>query len=400
MRDWATRYSRQAARMHLTVVSGPSYPQQGAGFISLRSGAPPPECIPRAALERGMERAWASPQDLFGYQSAMGAWDLRALVAEQMHALGCADVDAKNVMLLSGAQQGIDFLARLFINPGDAVALEDPVYPGALQTFDLCAPRYLPIPMRADGLDLDELAAVLRHEQPKFLYIVPTFQNPTGATMPLAQRERLIALARAHDLAIIEDDPYRALRYTGAHVPPLRALDPEVIYLGTFSKTIAPGIRVGWMVMPRALRDKLYAMKEAADINSDRVMQQAVFAMMQTGFFPDHLDRIRVVYAERRAAMLDALHERMPPDVRWSEPEGGFFVWLTLPPGMDVTDVLARGNERGVGIVPGTGCTAMPGGQSGGMRLSFCAQPPDTITEGVRRLAEVIASLRAAPRRQ
>jgi 2-aminoadipate transaminase len=380
--------------MHLTVVSGPSYPKQGAGFISLRSGAPPVECIPRPWLERGMERAWACRQDLFGYQSAMGAWDLRALVAERMHALGCADVDAKNVMLLSGAQQGIDFLARLFINPGDAVALEDPVYPGALQTFDLCDPRYLPVPVGADGLDLDALEALLRHEHPKFLYVVPTFQNPTGATMPPTHRERLIALARTHDLAIIEDDPYSALRYTGADVPPLRALDPEVIYLGTFSKTVAPGIRVGWMVMPEMLRDKLYAMKEAADINSDRVMQQAVYEMMQTGFFPDHLDRIRAVYAERRAAMLAALHEHLPPDVTWTEPEGGFFVWLTLPSGMDVSEVLARGNERGVGIVPGTGCTAIPGGQSRGLRLSFCAQPPGTITEAVRRLADAIRDLR------
>ena len=394
MRDWSTRYSRQAERMHLTVVSGPSYPKQGAGFISLRSGAPPPECIPRAWLERGMERAWTNAQDLFGYQSAMGAWDLRAHVAGQMRSLGCTDVDAKNVMLLSGAQQGIDFLARLFINPGDPVALEDPVYPGALQTFDLCAPRYLSVPVGADGLDLDALTAVLRYERPKFLYVVPTFQNPTGATMPLAHRERLIALAHAHDLVIIEDDPYRALRYAGEDVPPLRALDSEVIYLGTFSKTVAPGIRVGWMVMPEVLRDKLYAMKEAADINSDRVMQQAVFEMMQTGFFPSHLDRIRAVYTERRTAMLDALREHMPPDVMWTEPEGGFFVWLTLPPEIDMTDVLAAGNERGVGIVPGIGCTAIPGGQSSGMRLSFCAQPPDTITEGVRRLADVIASLR------
>jgi 2-aminoadipate transaminase len=394
MRDWSRRYSQQAERMHLTVVSGPSYPKQGAGFISLRSGAPPPECIPRQWLERGMEHAWASTQDLFGYQSAMGAWDLRAHVAEQMRALGCADVDAKNVMLLSGAQQGIDFLARLFINPGDPVALEDPIYPGALQTFDLCAPRYLPVPVGADGLDLDALAAMLQHEQPKFLYVVPTFQNPTGATMPLAHRERLIALARANDLIIVEDDPYRALRYAGEDVPPLRALDPDVIYLGTFSKTVAPGIRVGWMVMPEALRDKLYAMKEAADINSDRVMQQAVYEMMQTGFFPAHLDRVRAIYAERRAAMLDALREHMPPDVAWTEPEGGFFVWLTLPPGMDVADVLARGNERGVGIVPGTGCTAITGGQSSGMRLSFCAQSPVTITEAIRRLADAIRDLR------
>jgi 2-aminoadipate transaminase len=394
-RDWQSHYSRQAARMHLTVVSGPSYPKQGEGFISLRSGAPPAECIPREWLERGMERAWSAPQDLFGYQSAMGAWDLRVLVAERMRALGCLDVMPQQVMLLSGAQQGIDFLARLFINPGDPVAIEDPVYPGALQTFDLCAPRYLPIPVGADGLDLDALERTLATERPQFLYTVPTFQNPTGATMPMERRERLVAIARAHGLILIEDDPYSALRYAGKDVPPLRALDPEVIYLGTFSKTIAPGIRVGWMVMPEALKEKMYAIKEAADINSDRVMQQAVVEMLRTGFFPDHLGRIRALYAERRAAMLAALAERMPPDVRWTEPEGGFFVWLRLPLGMDVADALERANARGVGIVPGTGCTAIPGGQSDGMRLSFCAQPPDAITEGIRRLADVIASLRS-----
>lgn len=394
MRDWSARYSRQAAQMHLTAVSGPSYPKEGAGFISLRSGAPAAECIPRAWLERGMERAWSAPQDIFGYESAMGAWDLRVLVAERMRAIGCLDVLPKQVMLLNGAQQGIDFLARLFINPGDTIAVEDPVYPGALQAFDLCEPRYLPVPVHADGLDLDALERTLERDRPKFLYTVPTFQNPTGATMPMVGRERLIALCRAHDLAIIEDDPYSALRYAGKDLPPLRALDPDVIYLGTFSKTVAPGIRVGWMVMPEALREKLYAMKEAADINSDRVMQQAVAEMLRTGFFPEHLERLRAVYAARRAAMLAALHEWMPPDVSWAEPEGGFFVWLRLPPGMDVADVLEGGNTQGVGIVPGTGCTAVPGGQSDGLRLSFCAQPPDNINEAIRRLAGVIASLR------
>ncbi len=392
-RDWDARYSRQAARMHLTVVSGPSYPAQAEGFISLRSGAPPAECIPREWLERGMERAWATTQDIFGYQSAMGAWDLRMVVAERMRARGCLDVTPKDVMLLSGAQQGLDFLARLFVNPGDPIAIEDPVYPGAIQTFDLCEPRYLPVPVRDDGLDLDALEATLGREQPTFLYTVPTFQNPTGATMPLARRERLIDLCRAHDLIVVEDDPYSELRFAGHSVPPLRALDADVIYLGTFSKTIAPGIRVGWMVLPEPLKDKLYAMKEAADINSDRVMQQAVAEAIGTGFFPAHLDRIRAIYRERRDAMLAALTEHMPPGVTWTEPEGGFFLWLRLPEGMDVAHVLARGQEHGVGVVPGTGCTVVPGGQSGALRISFCAIPHAQITEGVHRLAGVINSL-------
>lgn len=393
-RDWKGRFSRQADHIHLTVVSGPSYPAQGEGFISLRSGAPPTACVPRAWLERGMERAWAAQEDIYGYQSAMGAFRLRALIAEQMRARGCEDISPKHIMLLSGAQQGIDLLTRLFINPGDLIALDDPVYPGALQAFDLCAPRYLPIPVRDDGLDVDALAAALERERPKFLYTVPTFQNPTGATMPRARREALVAVCRAHDLIIIEDDPYCELRYDGEPVPPLRALDPNVIYLGTFSKTIAPGARVGWMAMPEALREKMYALKEAVDINSDRIMQEAITEMLRTGFYPAHLDRIRAVYRERRDAMLAALHEWMPPDVTWTEPEGGFFVWVRLPAGVDVADVLALGNERGVGIVPGTGCTAVPGGQRDGMRLGFCAMPPDEIAEAIRRLAGVIGAAR------
>lgn len=393
-RDWEARYSRQAAQMHITAVSGPSYPKQSAGFISFRSGSPPAECIPREWMERGMERAWASEQEIYGYESAMGAWDLRDLVAERMRDLGCPDVTPEQVMLLSGAQQGLDLLTRLFINPGDPLAIEDPTYPGAIQAFDLCEPHYLPIPIHADGLDLDALETLLQTERPKFLYIIPTFQNPTGVTMPRAHRERLIALTRAHDLLIVEDDPYGELRYGGDPAPPLRALDPDVLYLGTFSKTIAPGIRVGWLVMPETLREKLYALKEAQDINSDRFMQQAVYEAIQTGFFPGHLDRIRACYRERRDAMLTALGEYMPPDVSWTEPDGGFFIWLRLPPQMHVADVLERGNEQGVGIVPGTGCTVVPGGQSDGLRLSFCAVPPDAITEGVRRLAAVIISLR------
>jgi 2-aminoadipate transaminase len=380
--------------MHLTVVSGPSYPAQGEGFISLRSGAPPTECVPREWLERGMERAWAAEQDIFGYQSAMGAWDLRALIAEQMCVRGCPDISPKQIMLLSGAQQGIDLLARLFINPGDTIALDDPVYPGALQAFDLCAPRYLPVPVRDDGLDVDALAAAPEWERPKFLYTVPTFQNPTGATMPRKRRAQLVDVCRERDIVIVEDDPYFELRYEGEPVPPLRALDPDVIYLGTFSKTVAPGARAGWMVMPEALREKLYALKEAVDINSDRIMQEAITQMLRTGFYPAHLARIRAIYRERRDAMLGALREWMPPDVTWTEPEGGFFVWVRLPAGIDVAEVLALGNERGVGIVPGTGCTAVSGGQQDGMRLGFCVKPPDEIAEAIRRLAGVIGELR------
>lgn len=393
-RNWEALYAARAARMHLTVVSGPSYPPGTGDFISLRSGAPPAICVPIEFLEGGMQRAWNADSSIFAYASASGSYELRDQIAGRMRACGCLDVTPEHITLLTGAQQGLAFLARLFINPGDPVALDDPAYPGAIQVFDLCEPRYLPIPIGDDGMDLDALEQTLRRERPKFLYTVPTFQNPTGATLPAAKRERLVTLCQQYGVPLIEDDPYGELYFHGTRPLPLRALDSDVLYLGTFSKTIAPGIRVGWLVAPPPLWDKLYALKEAEDINSDRVMQQAMYEALQTGFYPGHLNRLRAVYHERCDAMLAALAEYMPPDVHWTEPRGGFFVWLRLPPGMHVAAVEEMGRAHGVGIVPGTGCTVTPDGHANGMRLGFCAQDPASIRVGVQRLAAAIAAVR------
>ncbi len=395
-RNWDSSFARRSAQMHLTAVSGPSYPAASPDFISLRSGAPPVECVPVEWLAHGMERTWGAGGAIFGYASATGSDELRALVAAQMHAAGATDVTPEHIMLLSGAQQGLDFLARLLVDDGDAIAIEDPVYPGAIQVFDLCHPRYLAVPVGSDGIDRAVLEQTFQRDHPKFLYTVPTFQNPTGVSMSHEARHALVALCNHYGVPIIEDDPYGELFFGETRPQPLRALDPDVLYLGTFSKTIAPGIRVGWMVTPPALWDKLYALKEAADINSDRIMQQAVYEALQTGFYPGHLARIRAVYRERRDAICAALTEYMPPDTTWQEPQGGFFVWLRLPAGMRVADVEAAGLTVGVGIVPGTGCTVTPGGQTDAMRLSFCANTPAVITEGVRRLAAAIEAVRTS----
>lgn len=394
--DWSASFADRAARVHLTVVSGPTYPPHAnPNFISLRSGAPPPECVPFEWLESGSARVWSRDATIFGYGPARGDAPLRAAVAALMRERGCTDVTPEHITLLTGAQQGLDILARLLLNPGDAIATDEPAYPGAMQIFDLHRPRYLPVPVTAAGPNLDVLAAMLAGgARPKFLYTVPTFQNPTGATLPRAGRERLVALCRRHALPVIEDDPYGELRFRGEAVPPLRALDADVLYLGTFSKTIAPGIRVGWLVAPPALWEKLYALKEAMDINSDRVMQGIVAAALATGYYPGHVVRVRAVYRERCDRMLAALRQYMPPDVTWDEPEGGFFVWVRLPAGVDVGAVEAAGRAIGVGIVPGTGCSVVPGGGADTLRLSYCAVPVEQITEGVRRVAAAIAGVR------
>lgn len=394
--DWSASLAARAGRIHLTVVSGPSYPPNAApDFISLRSGSPPPECVPLDWLEGASVRAWGDDPTILGYGPATGNPALREAVAALMRERGCADVTPEHITLLTGAQQGIDLLARLLLNEGDTIAIEEPTYPGATQAFDLFRPRYLSLPVTPHGLDLDALEAALASgTRPKFLYTIPTFQNPTGATLSRAGRERLVTLCTRYSVPIIEDDPYGELRFRGEAAPPLRALDADVLYLGTFSKTIAPAVRTGWLVAPPALWDKLYALKEAVDINSDRITQATVAVALATGFYPGHIERLRDLYRSRCDRMCAALREHMPPDVTWAEPEGGFFVWLRLPPGLTTDAVEVAGRAHGVGIVPGTGCSVVAGGEADTLRLGYCAIPADRIAEGVRRLAAAIRSLR------
>ncbi len=394
--NWEATFAERAAHIHLTAVSGPTRPTGTTpGYISLRSGAPAPECVPFEWLEAGVQRAWAAGPDLFGYAAATGSEPLRAAVAGLMRARGCDDVTPEHITLLTGAQQGLDCVARLFLNPGDAVAIDDPAYPGAMQVFDLCQPRYLPVPITPQGMDLDALEALLAGgARPRFLYTVPTFQNPTGATLHRAGRERLVALSRRYGMPIVEDDPYGELAFDGPPAAPLRALDANVLYVGTFSKTIAPGIRTGWIVTPPALWDKMYALKEAMDINSDRFTQATVAEALATGFYPGHVARVRAVYRARRDLMLNALREYLPPDVTWTEPEGGFFVWVRVPAGMDAHRVDLAARERGLGIVLGSGCTVVPEQHGDSVRLSYCSAPIEAIPEGIRRFAAAIASVR------
>ncbi len=394
--DWSASLAARAARIHLTAVSGPSYPPNAApDFISLRSGSPPPEYVPLDWLEQGAHRAWADDPTILGYGPATGSPALRSAVAALMRERGCADVTPEHITLLTGAQQGIDLLARLLLDEGETVAVEEPTYPGATQAFDLFRPRYLPVPMTPHGLDLEALETALAGgARPRFLYTIPTFQNPTGATLPRAGRVRLVALCKQYGVPVIEDDPYGELRFRGETAAPLRALDADVLYLGTFSKTIAPAVRTGWLVAPPALWDKLYALKEAVDINSDRITQATVAATLATGFYPAHVERLRDLYRSRCEQMCTALREYMPPDVTWAEPEGGFFVWLRLPPGLTTDVVEVAGRAHGVGIVPGAGCSVLPGGEANTLRLGYCAIPADRLAEGVRRLAAAIRGLR------
>lgn len=354
--------------------------------IYFGNGAPAKEIHPIGRLQEAASAAWSTALEALDYGEVAGYGPLRNLISTRMAAQGI-NADPAHIMVTSGSQQGIDYVARLMIDPGDTIVVEGPTYIGAMQAFDAYEPTYLTVPVDDDGMDVAELARALdrTERKPKFIYTIPTFQNPTGITMTRARREALLALSREQGLLILEDDPYGEIYFGDRPEVALRALDDDVIYLGTFSKTIAPGIRMGWLVAPHDLIDMLLMVKEAADIHGDRLIMRTTYHAAN-GFLDGHVERARGVYRARRDALIETLEEHMPPGVSWSHPEGGFFIWVTLPDGFSANDLLPFAAERGVAFLPGA--WFYPRGHEvwNSLRLSYSTHSEETIREGVRRL--------------
>ncbi len=356
--------------------------------IYFGDGSPSKEVIPIDQLREGSRFAWESALDYLNYGDQQGFGVLREVIARRMGAIGAA-VTPDNVLVTAGSTQGIDLVCKVMLDPGDVVIVERPSFLGALETFASYEARVVGIPVDEEGMDVDALAAVLAAEpRAKFIYTIPTFQNPTGTTMTIARRHRMIELAHHYGVEIIEDDPYVELRYDGEPVLPLRALDNRVIYLGTFSKTIAPGIRTGWAVAaPETLR-MMIAAREIADISNDRVTQRTIYHVA-AGDLDANILKARALYRRRRDAMLAALDELMPETVTWSRPQGGFFVWITLPASINVNSFAAHAAAFGTVIFPGD--WFYPDRDvTNTIRLSFSTVADDRIREGIRRLADAI----------
>ncbi|MBX6341641.1 MAG: PLP-dependent aminotransferase family protein [Thermomicrobiaceae bacterium] len=351
-------------------------------------GVPPVECLPLERLGEALASvAHVDPRALY-YGESTGHEPLRALIAERMARRGAA-VSPDDVLVTNGSQQGIDLVARALIDPGDRVVVEAPTYFGAMQTFDHYQPEYVPVPVDGEGIVPEALErALAATPRPKLIYTVPTFQNPTGVTLSPARRRAVVDLAHRYGVPIVEDDPYGELWLEGGDPGPLRALDPEVIYLGTFSKTLAPALRMGWMVAPRPILELCAWAKEGVDIQSDRLMQRAVVAVAAGGWLDAHIDAARACYRARRDAMLACLEREMPPGVTWTRPLGGFFVWVTLPEGADADALLPVCAEAGVAYVPGSAC--YPGRDDRrSLRLGFTTLSEERIAEGIARLGRV-----------
>ncbi|PZG20681.1 GntR family transcriptional regulator [Spongiactinospora gelatinilytica] len=362
------------------------------------------------SLAGGMPYVTALPLDLIGeliadlvarrgstalqYGSGQGDPHLREQMCEVMRLEGI-EADPSDVVVTVGSQQALDLITRIFIDPGDVVLAEGPSYVGALGTFTAYQADVVHVAMDDDGLNPAALAETIetltrQGRRIKFLYTVPNFQNPAGVTLSVARRREVLDVCNRAGVLVIEDNPYGLLGFDGDPLRALRADDADgVIYLGSFSKTLAPGFRVGWALAPHAVRDKLVLAMESAVLSHSSFAQLAVGQYLATQPWREQIKSFRELYRERRDTMLSALEQLMPAGCSWTRPAGGFFVWLTLPEGLDSKAILPRAVAERVAFVPGTGFYA-DGQGAGHMRLSYCYPEPERIREGVRRLAGVI----------
>jgi len=391
-RNWDALLSRRAPSLHGWVKFDVNQIFETPDVIYFGDGAPAKEQWPVDRLRQAHANAWEEAYETLSYGESLGHEPLRELIATRMSARG-ATVDPSSVLVTNGSQQGLDLISRALFDPGDVIIVEGPTYFGALQAFDAYEVAYRVAPMDEYGIIPEQLEPLLFTDpRPKAIYTVPTFQNPTGVTLPPERRNTVIEMARAANVAIIEDDPYGEIYFTDAPIPPLRALDPEVIYLGTFSKTLAPALRMGWMAVPEALFQLVAHSKEAIDIMSDRFVQRAVVGAAADGWLDAQLDDARVFYRQQRDNLLAALKRELPSDVTWTVPDGGFFNWVTLPEGTTAEDLLPIALGHKVGFLPGSCFYPEPEPQRS-FRLSYPTMSKETIDEGTARLGEAIREL-------
>lgn len=393
--SWEQLYARRTEGMRASDIREILKVTAQPEVISLAGGLPAPELFPVDEYRRAFE--WVLETDgasALQYGPSEGYRPLRSFLGERLSRFGmrCTGDD---VLITNGSQQALDLIAKVLLDPGDQVVVERPTYLGALQAFNQYQPRYAVVGMDDDGMHVDDverlLSAGVKEQRIKFIYAIPTFQNPTGRSMSLERRKRLVELAGHYGVPIVEDDPYGELRFEGEHLPTLKALDTSgcVIYLGTFSKILAPGLRLGWVVAaPEAIESILHG-KQPADLHTGMAQQMATYQVCKDGFVDQQVERVRTFYKERRDVMLRALEEHFPADAHFTRPAGGLFVWAELPLNVDTRELLIDAVQDKVAFVPGQGFHPDNSGTNT-MRLNFSNVPPDQLREGVRRLGKAI----------
>jgi 2-aminoadipate transaminase len=366
--------------------------------ISFAGGLPNPRFIPvnpvAAAVQDILREQGPSALQ---YCASEGHPALRQWIAEQYRTDGLR-VDAENILILSGSQQGFDLVGKALLDPGDKIILEDPTYIAAIQSFAMFQPEFHAAPLDYDGVDIGTLRGLLAKEAvgAKIFYCMPNFQNPTGISYSADRRNRVASLLRGKPIVVLEDDPYGQLRFEGTRLPPIAAeLPAQTALLGSFSKIIAPGLRLGWICAPKELIEKLLIAKQAADLHSENLGQWVIHRLVTSGEFESHLDAIRAAYRRQCHAMIDAIGRLLPSDVQFTHPEGGMFLWLTLPGDISAQALFDLAIENGVAFVPGHAFFAQGGGENT-LRLNFSNCEEERIVEGITRLARAIEKIRVS----
>lgn len=398
--SWDHRYAYRTSGMGSSAIRELLKIAAVPGMISFGGGFPAPEIFPIERFKEACETVLTEMgQQALQYGQTEGYLPLREMIATNAAKYGI-QISSDNVLITSGSQQALDLLGKIFINRGDRVVAESPTYLGAIQAWNAYGVNFVSVPFDEDGMQTEYLEELISTNV-KFIYVLPNFQNPTGTTLSLERRKQLVKIADHYGVPIIEDDPYGQLRYEGEHLPPVVVLDDEsrakefpvyrgnVIYTSTFSKILAPGLRLAWVVAPVEVIKKLVQAKQGADLHTSTFTQYIAYDVANSPFMKQHICHIREVYHERRDTMLAALNEYMPEGTHWTHPKGGLFLWVSLPEGYDTTKIFPKAIEEKVAYVPGEPFHPNGGGENT-MRLNFSACNPETIQIGIQRLAKVL----------
>ncbi len=392
---WDYRYAQRTQKMKASAIRELLKITEQPNMISFGGGFPAPDVFPVEEFKRACNVVLETKgADALQYGGTDGYVPLREMIARHTSAIGI-NVDIDNILITSGSQQALDLLGKIFINRGDRILVENPTYLGALQAWNAYGAEYITVPVDEYGMKTDLLEEALRIG-PKFIYVLPNFQNPTGTTLPTERRQKIIELADRYGVPIIEDDPYGQLRYEGEDLPAVELLDSQmrvkgsnysgnVIYLSTFSKILAPGLRLAWVIAPKEVIRKLALAKQGCDLHTSTFNQIVAHEVGQHGFLDRHVKVIQATYKERRNAMLDALEEHMPDGITWTRPQGGLFLWVTLPQQFNTTEMLQEAIDEKVAYVPGE-FFYPDGSMKNNMRLNFSYCNPGLINEGISRL--------------
>lgn len=362
-------------------------------MISFAGGLPAPELFPLDAMKEAFNQVLGNDPSVLQYSTTEGYLPLRDYICSKMQEKGIA-ATADNVLITNGSQQGIDLLAKLFINPGDVVLVEKPTYLAALQVFSSYQAKFVNIPTDEEGIDVEALEVAIKKYHPKFIYLTPTFKNPTGVTMNVERRRAVAKIVQDNRVPLIEDDPYGELRYSGEPLAPIKAFDETgwVIYLSTFSKTIAPGLRIGWILAEKELMRKLVLAKQGTDLHTGTLVQRAAHYYLVNYNVSKHVEAIRSEYGRRRDIMLREMESSFPSYISWTKPEGGMFLWVTLPEDYDTVKLLPSAIEEKVAYVPGAPFYA-DSSCLNTLRLNFSNSTPAQIKNGIERLGRLFRNL-------